>query len=357
MKDNPIRVLVVDDSAFMRGVLGRILETSPQIKVVGQAANGAQALELVSRLNPDVITLDIEMPVLDGFSVLQAIMSRFPKPVIVLSGITTDGTETTVRALEEGAVDFVAKPTRGGNLGLLKEQLLPKVVAASKISPAKLASHHRLPQQADRQAGSIGITTDDASPTEIVAIGTSTGGPAALSRIIPYLPTGLPAALVIVQHMPVGFTRALAARLNEVSPLRVQEAAAGEVVDAGKVLIAPAGKQMQLEAKGEKVRVRLGEVPPIPTLFKPSVDVLMLSVAEVYGPKSMGVILTGMGSDGAKGLKAIKEKGGFTVAQDESSCIVFGMPKAAIEVQAVDKVVPLQEIKDEILSRIGKLRQ
>lgn len=356
MKDNPIRVLVVDDSAFMRGVLGRILETSPQIEVVGQAADGAEALELVSRLNPDVITLDIEMPVLDGFSVLQAIMSRFPKPVIVLSGITTDGTETTVRALAEGAVDFVAKPTRGGNLGLLKKQLLSKVVAASKISPAKLASYRRLPQEAERQAGGLGITTEGASPTEIVAIGTSTGGPAALSQIIPYLPAGLPAAVVIVQHMPVGFTRALAARLNEVSPLQVQEAVAGEAVDAGKVLIAPAGKQMQLEAKGEKVRVRLGEAPPIPTLFKPSVDVLMLSVAEVYGPRSMGVILTGMGSDGAKGLKAIKEKGGFTVAQDESSCIVFGMPKAAIEVQAVDKVVPLQDIKDEILSRLRKLR-
>lgn len=354
MRDNPIRVLVVDDSAFMRQVLTRILESSPEIRVVGQARNGAEALELVSKLNPDVVTLDIEMPVLDGISALREIMSRFPRPVIALSALTTDGAQTTVRALEEGAVDFVPKPTRDGNFDLLRQQVLSKVIAASKVPTTKLAVYKKWLKPASNRAGNEGKVMDRANQAEIVAIGSSTGGPAALSQILPYLPGSLPAALVIVQHMPVGFTKALAARLNDLSQLQVEEASSGQAIEAGTALVAPAGKQMQLTARGGKVRVQLGEATPVPTLFKPSVDVLMLSVAQIYGSRSMGVILTGMGSDGVRGLKAIKESKGFTIAQDESSCIVFGMPKAAIEAQAVDKVVPLSEIKDEIISHVGQ---
>jgi len=568
----PVKVLVVDDSAFSRRLLTDILEADPQLQVVGYARNGREALEKIAALRPQVVTLDLEMPVMDGLATLEALMASQPVAVIMLSAHTAAGAEVTIKALELGAVDFVLKPLRPGETKELGRILPEKIKAAARapvarlcqgkpcreilpapfisdprghagthtpstaaidqaaatadtraprgtatgrttaaagdtrapsaaaidqaaatadtraprgtatgraaaaadvspgdahpgpasrrqaaaqaataaaeaagdhaglqsaasraglksrtgiaaspgtpapdslppaavpvlprlpattpsipgsLSPADILASSKLPvttpaipdylppttdspsgahsagrqRRNDALSGAVGHdqeplssvfawlpASDHPSSPAIIAIGASTGGPAALRRILTALPGDLPAGIVVVQHMPPGFTGPLARRLNELSALEVREAAAGDIVRPGVALIAPAGQQMSLEQQGDRVRVLLTGTAPISTLFKPSVDVLMLSVARVYGSRSLGVILTGMGNDGVRGLRAIKDYGGRVLAQDESSSIVYGMPRAAAEAGVVDRTVPLEHMAEAIMAAAG----
>lgn len=347
----PVKVLVVDDSAFSRRLLIDILEADPQIQVAGYARNGREALEKVAALRPQVVTLDLEMPVMDGLATLEALMASNPVAVIMLSAHTAAGAEVTIKALEMGAVDFVLKPVRPGDIKELARIVPEKIKAAARVPVGRLC--HGKPCREKLPApfifAPLATPASVASFTrqgqvDIVAIGASTGGPSALRQVLTGLPGNLPAGVVVVQHMPVGFTGPLARRLNELADLEVREAVAGDTIRPGLVLIAPAGKQMLLEQQGGSVHVQLADRAGISTLFKPSADVLIMSVARVYGHRSLGVILTGMGNDGVRGLRAIKGRGGQVLAQDEVSSIVYGMPRAAVEAGVVDRIVPLDQM-------------
>ncbi|MBO8167951.1 MAG: chemotaxis response regulator protein-glutamate methylesterase [Thermoanaerobacteraceae bacterium] len=343
----PIKVLVADDSAFMRLIITNILEQEPDIDVVGFARNGQEALKKIERLHPDVVTMDVEMPVLDGLAAVKEIMNTNPVPVVMLSSHTVEGAETTIKALEAGAVDFVTKPTLGSGMEDLAPVLLEKIRAAATASVCR-EDEPCIPGEEFTGAYSL------QGPISVVVIGTSTGGPSALQKVLPKLPGNLPVPVIVIQHMPKGFTAPLAQRLNTSCSLTVKEAEAGEEVVRGKVLIAPAGKQLLLERKGSEVRTVLREKVNYKTLFKPSVDVTMMSAAEVFGRGTLGVILTGMGHDGTEGLRLIKEKQGLTIAQDKNSCVVYGMPRSAVEAGVVDRVVPLNKIAAEISRLVAK---
>lgn len=346
MTPRKIRVLVVDDSAFVRRALDRMLGGAADIEVVGLAADGAQGLEMSRQLEPDVITLDVKMPRLDGLETLKRLMEERPTPVLLLSSLTQQGAEVTLRGLELGALDFVDKSSVQGPMNLLglADELLTKVRA--------LAASHRAPPGAPPSAKEAPGDPYAGGPrAEVVAIGASTGGPAALQEVIPRLPAGFPGAVLVVQHIPKGFSRSLAERLAGRSPLPVREARDGEAVAPGTVLVAPAGIHTKVRRRGGVVRVALDEEPRS-SLHRPSVDVLMASVAKAYGPRALGVVLTGMGSDGTAGLGAIKEAGGRTLAESEDSCVIYGMPKAAVEAGVVGRQVPLARMADEILSAV-----
>jgi len=353
----PIKVFVVDDSAFMRRMITAMLEEDPQIRVVGYAREGKEALEKIQRLKPDVVTLDVEMPGLGGIETLKALMDIQPLPVVMLSAVTTAGAQITLRALELGAVDFVPKPEKRGDIVLLAQELRAKVKMAAGVPVDRIERQRALcggrPCPEIQAAPLSPAAVTGKRQISMVAIGTSTGGPAALAEVFKSLPAGLDAAVIVAQHMPPGFTKSLANRLNDLGNLPVKEAEDGEPVEKGKALIAPAGFQTEVEERNGRVQVRVSEKTNYQTLFRPSVDVLFLSVARVYGPHALGVIMTGMGSDGTKGLKAIKEASGYVIAQDEASCIVYGMPKSAVEAGVVDKVVPLTRIGEEITGLVG----
>ncbi|GAW92899.1 protein-glutamate methylesterase/protein-glutamine glutaminase [Calderihabitans maritimus] len=343
----PVRVLVVDDSALMRRIITQMLDKDPGIQVVGFARNGLEVLDKIPRLRPDVVTLDVEMPGKNGLETLQEIMERFPLPVVMVSALTVQGAYETVRALELGAVDFVTKPTGRGDFVRLAPELVLKVKTAADV---------RVKKEIDKKP--VGPTVfrsrRQARKVELVVIGASTGGPAALAKIIPRLPADFPAGIVIVQHIPPGFTRPLAERLNERSQIEVREAEEGDLIRPGRALVAPAGRHTVFRLSPDGVRVRLVDDFPLETRFKPSVDVTMLAAAEIFGGGCLGVVLTGMGNDGVRGLQAIEAREGITIAEDESTCVVFGMPRAAIEAGVVDRVVPLNRITAEILSLTEK---
>ncbi len=345
--ERPIRVLIVDDSVFMRVTIQRMLESDPEIEVVGTANNGKEALEMVKSLEPDVVTLDIEMPVMDGLVALKIIMEENPLPVIMLSSLTEEGAVQTIQALELGAVDFIPKKIQEGNTKIMeiRETLVQRVKASAGARPMPKGSRQiRRPEQKIRRTGDR-----PAGQVRVVAIGASTGGPSALQDVISYLPEDFPAAVLVVQHMPKGFTRAFAKRLNDLSEISVKEAEDGDEVLPGRALIAPAGMHLLVRRgrNGEKV-VHLSEKPSdLP--HRPSVDVMMRSVAEVYRESVVGVVMTGMGQDGMEGMKAIKEFQGRTLAQDRESCVVYGMPKAVVDSGAADKVVPLSRLAEKIV--------
>jgi two-component system chemotaxis response regulator CheB len=345
----PIRVLVVDDSAFVRRALVRMLDASPDIEVVGTAVDGEDGIEKVRGLQPDVVTLDIKMPKLGGLEALKRIMEQHPVPVLLLSSLTTEAADVTLRGLELGAMDFVDKSSVQGNMNLLNlsEELKAKIRALASVPQGRLRSMTR-PTPSERLP--LGHAPAP-STTEIVAIGTSTGGPSALQAIIPRLPEGLGTAILIVQHMPAGFTRSLAERLNARSVLPVREAQDNELVLPGHVLIAPAGTHMKVRRKGAGLRIWLDEEPRS-TLHRPSIDVMMTSVARVCPGTSLGVLLTGMGADGVEGLRAIRETGGRTFAESAESCVIYGMPKAAVEAGVVDRSIALSRMADEIVSAV-----
>ena len=342
-----IRVVVVDDSPFVRQALSRMLRAAADIQVVATAVDGQDGLEKVCALRPDVVTLDVKMPRMDGLEALGRIMAECPTPVLLLSSLTSDGGEITLRGLELGAMDFVDKGSVQGNMDLLSlsSELIAKVRALAGVPRARLVR----PPAAGPLAAAVPHRGTDRA--EVVAIGTSTGGPPALQAIVPRLPAGFGAPLLIVQHMPAGFTRSLAERLDQRSRVRVREAEDGEPLRPGIALVAPAGRHMKVKRRGGESYVWLDEEPR-GALHRPSIDVLMASLAKAYGRRCLGVLLTGMGSDGVEGLRAIRQSGGRTFAESEESCVIYGMPKAAVEAGVVDRSVPLSRMADEILAAV-----
>jgi two-component system, chemotaxis family, protein-glutamate methylesterase/glutaminase len=339
-----IRVLVVDDSPFMRRAVQRMLEPSPDLDVVGAACDGREAVEQVKRLRPDVVVLDIVMPEVDGLEAIREIMEVAPTPILVLSTETRPGTEVTLRALERGAVDFISKGAAGTRMDIydlapiLREKV--RVIAGSRVRPSvPPASQERT--AAARRVETAGVTLSPAAPYDVVVVGASTGGPRALATLLAALPADFPAGILLAQHMPAGFTATLAERLDRRSRLTVREAVDGMRIEPGVALLGVGGRHLEVErgADGLVARVRRpqGDVP-----HSPSVDVLFTSAVEAAGSRAIGVVLTGMGNDGARGLAAIRQAGGRTLAESEESAVIFGMPRAARE--AAERMLPLQEI-------------
>jgi len=345
-------VLVVDDSPFVRRVVRDVIDAAPDFVVVGEASDGYAALRQVHALSPDLVTLDVEMPALDGLQTLGYVMSEAPRPVVMLSALDSrDGADLTLRALELGAVDFVRKPARddGLDLATLRVRLLSALRAAaeSRCGPVPLLTR-ALPRLTPKPS-------DGASkpPSRVVVIAASTGGPRALSEIVPALPPLPGTAVLIVQHMPSGFTRSLARRLDELSVLRVTEARDGEALVAGRVWVAPGGTHLLVrpEADGSP-RLAVAAGPPIHGV-RPAADPLLQSVAACFGARVVAVILTGMGSDGAAGLAAVRAAGGFAIVQDRESSIVYGMPQAALARAGADRVSPLGGVAAAILAGLS----
>jgi len=336
-----IRVLVVDDSAFVRKAVARMLSTAGDIEVVGTAADGEEGLRKARELQPDVVTLDVKMPRLGGLETLERLMREQPVPVLLMSTLTQEGAEVTLRGLELGAMDFVDKSSvQPMTMLSLAEELVAKIRA---LGGARVRAR---PHERPRSEGVAG-----AAPAEVVVIAASTGGPTALQVVVSALPAGLPAAVLIVQHIPRGFTKSLAERLDARSAIPVREARDGDVVAPGAVLVAPAGIHSRLVRRAGSVVVSLEEEPR-DALHRPSADVLMTSAAEVYGQGVVGVVLTGMGSDGTEGLRAIRAAGGRTLAESEETCVIYGMPKAAIEAGVVERASPLDRVAGEILAAV-----
>ena len=344
--DAQVRVLIVDDSAFMRTALCRMIALDPDLLVVGTAATGSEALQKIVPLDPDVITLDVEMPGLNGIETLRRIMTEFPRPVIMVSSLTVENAEITFDALAAGAFDYVPKQLSSTSLEILhiRNDLIGKIKAAAESRRSK--DHFNLLRKPPR--AELRGKDSLSSPAAIVAVGVSTGGPQALEEILPQLPANLPVPVLIVQHMPVGFTAPFAERLNKACPAVICQASQGEIIRPGVVYLAPAGLQMTVNRGNERTFIYLSEKPE-GQMHVPSADVLMQSVASAFHSEAMGVIMTGMGSDGAEGMKAIHRAGGFTVGQDEFSCAVYGMPRICAEMGILDRVVPLSQIPREIL--------
>jgi two-component system chemotaxis response regulator CheB len=349
---NKIKALVVDDSAYTRSALAQMLTAAGDIEVVGTAKDGVDAISKTLRLAPDVITLDLEMPTMDGYTFLRWLMKERPTPVVVISA--QSDSRSVFRALELGAVDFLAKPeTRiSRRIEALGEELIAKVHAVMHLEMGKVQSSIGL---LARERPALPVRKDEDAvlrpgPIEVVAIAASTGGPPALQAILTSLPGELPASVVVAQHMPPGFTRSFAERLNKICALLVSEAAGGERVRPGMVLIAPGGHHLLLRRDRQGL---LAEIVPrhAADKYAPSADRLMTSVAEACGRASLGVVLTGMGNDGAEGAAAIKDRGGRCLAESEESAVIFGMPQEAIRRGAVDKVLPLARIAAEIVQR------
>src|SRR5687767_8118157 len=330
----------------MRKLISEIIDGSEEFRVVGTARNGHDALSQIHSLEPSIVTLDLEMPELDGLQALGYIMSETPRPVVILSGAATqNGTDLTIRALELGAVDFVRKPSGPISLDLpvIRERLLAALRAAACVNLNGVAMLGR----AGAPRRTSGPVTS-AGARNIVAIASSTGGPRALAEVIPQLPRHLPAAVLIVQHMPSGFTRSLAARLDLVSPLAVLEAEDRMPLANGTVYVAPGGRHMRVAVDGSGAVVALDDAPPIFGV-RPAADPLFRSVAEVFGPAAVGVVLTGMGRDGAAGLRAIREAGGLGIVQDAATSIIYGMPQAALAAAGADRVAPLGDVAPAIV--------
>jgi len=339
-----IRVLVVDDSAVVRQVMSDILGREPGIRVIGAAPDPIFALERMRREWPDVITLDVEMPRMDGVTFLKKIMAERPTPVVICSSLAQAGAETTMQALAAGAVSIITKPTLGLK-DFLRESsndVVTGVRAAAASKVRNLAARPAATVSAEPIEGAGGSHAMVRTTDSIVAIGTSTGGTQALEVLLTGLPPTVP-GIVIVQHMPEKFTASFAARLNRLCEIDVFEAKDGQRVVPGRALIAPGGKHMMLRRSGAQYHVEVVDGPVV-NRHRPSVDVLFRSVAKYAGRNALGVIMTGMGDDGARGLKEMHDAGARTIAQDEESCVVFGMPKEAIKLGAVDRVMPLQNI-------------
>lgn len=343
--DRIIRVLVVDDSAYVRKVVRQMLSRSPFIEVVGIAHDGAEALELVEQLRPDVVTLDLIMPRMDGLAFLQAQMARRPLPVVVCS-IASESGEMALKALELGAVDFVQKPTALATERIfeISDDLIETVKTAAQISPRSLTPI--APQETPAPPPARQRAVD------AVVIGISTGGPQALRYLIPQFPADFPAPIAMVLHMPVGYTEMYAAKLNEISRLHVQEAHEGDVMRPGTALLAPAGRHLNLVRNADNEVIAHLDARPFDTPHRPAVDVLFRSAAEVYGGRLLGVVMTGMGNDGLQGAAWIKAQGGMVFTEAEESCVVYGMPRSVAEAGLSDRVVPLERMAQAIMEMV-----
>ncbi len=377
-----IRVLVVDDSAFMRKAIEIILTKDPGIQVVGQASDGAEALDLIAKLDPDVITMDVEMPRMDGITAVREIMARSPKPVLMISSVTTEGAETTLRALDAGAMDFVSKPASRVSLDIVQQEqeIRDKVKAVSKRRPPLLRPKPRLdssqtptrpgPDRGTRyglktRPSTVKPAIGQITPAlvvekpmgrpirDIVSIGVSTGGPPAVQKVLSSLPKDFPAPILIAQHMPAAFTAPFSRRLDNACEISVKEAVSGERLQPGVAYVAPGGRHIYLEAKLSTMTVIVTDDPK-EALYKPSATVLHESVGRALGWRALGVQLTGMGSDGLEGIRVLKEKGGRTLAQSDATCVVYGMPKAIVDAGLADEVVDLDDMALAIMSSLYK---
>lgn len=332
------RVLVVDDSVFARRIVSDILATNPNLQVVGTAANGRDGLEKFRALKPDVITLDIEMPEVNGFEMLRAVMQERPTPVVILSSLTTRGARESFAALGLGAVDVMAKPHGSHSIGLAQqaEELISKVLAAANIDISTL----QIPQVRTVSTQLKKTAKRCSSCFAVVIIASSTGGPRALRTLIPQLSQDTDAAYIIVQHLPIGFSGPMAQDLNTITDLEVREVDNGDEISPGIILIAKSGFHCVVEKGG---KIRLTQTAPMWGV-RPAADITMASAVPVFGSRLVGVILTGMGHDGADGLRMIKEVGGATIAEHESTCVIYGMPRSAVELGIVDEIVPITEM-------------
>ncbi|BDU77830.1 protein-glutamate methylesterase/protein-glutamine glutaminase [Mesoterricola sediminis] len=359
---DPIRVLIVDDSPFMRKALERMLQ-APDIQVVGAARDGLDALEKIPQLNPDIVTLDVEMPRLDGLGALKRIMAEMPRAVLMVSSLTQEGAAATLEALAFGALDFIPKESSLASNSILQIQQdlqekvrklarSPKFKSIRPAAPAAPAPRPGLPAP-PAPAPHIGRVGTLSGPTaELLAIGCSTGGPKALQDLLPALPRTLPVPCLVVQHMPGTFTRPFAERLNGLCQVEVKEAEHGETARPGVVYIAPGGQHMLYRQRGLAGVIELS-MEPSASLHRPSVDVLFQSLAENCSRQVLAMILTGMGSDGARGMVSLKARGAHTLAEAEESCVVYGMPRAAFEKGCVDQVAPLQDMAGILRKHFG----
>jgi two-component system chemotaxis response regulator CheB len=343
--------MIVDDSAYVRHIVSKHLSEAPGLTVVGVARDGEEALHLLPQLQPDVLTLDVEMPRRDGLTTLREIMTHSPLPVVMLSSLTASGAEATLQALALGAVDFVTKPEARANVGAVMEEVIAKIRVAARAHIYPLS-----PGTSQLVAGTHSASKRPLAPRpalartagKVVVIGASTGGPRALSTVISQLPEDLPAALLIVQHMPAGFTLSLADRLNEISALSIKHAAAGDRLLTGHGLLAPGGFHMVLD---DDHHIALNRAPTQHGV-RPAVDVTMQAIAERYRGDTIGVVLTGMGSDGTRGARRINQVGGHVIAEDESSCVVWGMPRSVAEAGVADEILPLPQIAPAIVRAV-----
>jgi two-component system, chemotaxis family, protein-glutamate methylesterase/glutaminase len=363
-----VNVLIVDDSAFMRKSLSIMLESDPGIKVIATARDGLDGYEKAKALRPDIITMDVEMPRMDGLTALEKIMKDCPTPVLMVSSITTEGAEATLKALDLGAVDFIPKQLSYVSLDIvkIKQDLVDKVkaIARSRSLSQRLASIRGVAARLQPRAGSPSpldsavASENHYKPTTIdflaVTLGISTGGPFSLQKIIPMLPKDFPLPVLIVQHMPPKFTKSLSDRLNGMSQITVKEAEHGETIRSGTVYIAQGGFHMTAVRRGLATPTIAISQEPATTLHRPSVDVMMESAVHAYGRNVLGIIMTGMGHDGLEGLKQIKARNGYCLAQNEDTCVVYGMPKSAVDAGIADAVVPLENIPATIVKLVMK---
>jgi len=351
-----VRVLVVDDSAFMRTALSRMISSELGFEVVGTACSGIDALEKIPTLDPDVITLDVEMPGFNGLETLKRIMAEFPRPVIMVSAVTDKDAEATFNALGAGAFDYIPKQMSSTSLDILhiRPGLVAKIHAASTARRQTPAS----PVVKKRPRSSpAGLRDTHSSTPAIVAVGSSTGGPKALQEILPHLPADLSVPILIVQHMPPGFTGPFAQRLNNLCAVKVREAVHRDPIEPGVVYIAPSGRHMTVNRSSDSRACIHLDAQPEHCLHMPSVDVMMKSVAANYRSHAMGIILTGMGADGAEGMMAIHRQGGLTIGQDEATCTVYGMPRACAELGTLTRVVPLSQVPVQIMQATRSRRR
>jgi two-component system chemotaxis response regulator CheB len=349
-----VKVLIVDDSAFMRNALSNMLSSDHEIKIIGTARDGLEAIEKVESLNPDIVTMDVEMPRMDGIAALKHIMERNPVPVIMVSSLTMEGAKVTLDALDLGAVDFIPKNLSDLSINIVKirEILIDKIknlarkgIVKKRIRPATAPRPIEIPK-------SMPVRTTSERRINVVAIGTSTGGPKALQDIIPKLPKDFPVPILIAQHMPPNFTGPFAERLNQLSQIEVREANEGDVLKPGLALVAPGRGHMRVKRpRGLETVIAVSENKE-DFIYRPSVDALMSSVAEFFPGRSLGVILTGMGNDGLRGLSDLKKSGGRIFAQNEETCVVYGMPKAVVDAGIADKVLPIEEMAGEIVNSV-----
>lgn len=354
----PIRVLVIDDSPFIRMALKKLLSKDPEINVLDTARDGREGILKLQALKPDVVTMDVEMPVMNGLQALEEIMRWQPTPIIVLSAVTTDGARLTMKALELGAVEVVAKPTgqQGDDLVSLSEEIILKVKSVAGVDPARLTN--RGLEAAKVLPPDAGVVPPGGvfplNKIEIVAIGTSTGGPTALQKVLSKLPEDFPVPVIVAQHMPPGFTAPLAARLNGICSLRVKEAEDGEELKPGTAYIGPSGKQFQVLMRRNELIAKIGTESPIATLYKPSLDVMFMSLAKEIGAGVLGVVMTGMGNDGLKGMKKLKSLGAFAITESEKTCIVYGMPRSIVEAGLSDRAELLPDIAKAIIECVQR---
>ncbi|KAF5040037.1 Chemotaxis response regulator protein-glutamate methylesterase of group 1 operon [anaerobic digester metagenome] len=362
-----IKVVVVDDSAFMRKALAAMLGKDPEIEVVATARDGEEGLEMIRRHQPDVVTMDIEMPRMDGLTALRHVMMEMPRPVLMVSSLTTEGAEATLKAMELGAVDFIPKQLSKVSLDIVKieDELRAKVktIARRRMShlaraplagrsrPAPSAAAGGVPAAGERPARPA--RPSGAQCRDLVAIGVSTGGPPAVQKMLSALPQDFPAGILIAQHMPAAFTGPFAKRLDGVCRITVKEAEDGERLQHGVAYVAPGGRHLRIDQKVSRIDVRVVDEPR-EALYKPSASVLFDAVAAGVGRRALGVVLTGMGSDGLEGMRALKAKGGRALAQSDSTCVVYGMPKAIVDAGLADEIVDIDDMGEAILQNLYK---